>query len=159
MLKTAQILHEGHRRDVWGAGATAGSAFASALRQIAVWYAAFNLAFEFLDGNPRGSPMFSLNIFTNIVFSTGASELWRTRRTREDCGGLLFSFVLLGSAVNSFYPYNMWKMVAPELYDSFWWRISGVVTVAINLANIAWVYSLPSEVPVKNLKKVNGKSR
>lgn len=129
----------------------------SAARQIAVWYAGFNLAFEFLDGNPWGSPMFSWNIFTNIVFSAGVSELWRTRRTREDCGGLLFVCVQLCSAINSFYPYNMWKLVAPGLYDSNWYRISGLVTVAINLVNVAWVYSLPNEKPDKS-KANKGKS-
>lgn len=121
-----------------------------------MWYAIFNLAFEFLDGNQEGSPMFSCNIFTNIVFCAGVSELWRTRKTREDCGGMPFACVSFCTVVNSFYPYNMWRMVAPGLYDSYWYRMTGMVTIAISMANVAWVYSLPHEVPRK--EKANGKS-
>lgn len=93
--------------------------------------------------------MFSCGIFTNIVLNAGVSEHWRTRKTREDCGGLLFVLAQFCSAANSFYPYNMWKLISPDLYDSFWYHACGVVTLGITLINFAYVYSLPNAASKK----------
>lgn len=151
------VTNEAHRRDIWGGSTTLSQAAGSALRQVVMWYAVVNLLLKFFE---KGEPMFDIFVFTNIVWVLGPSEAWRTRPSREWCGGIRFQVISIITIANTFAPWNMWALARPDLYDVSWFHITGGVCVAISLANFFWVLSLPEREPehAKLSERVNGKA-
>lgn len=152
------ITNDALRQEVWGPYRPRNStpvskrdALLSALKQAAGFIAIFNYIYERFDAT--GAPQFDWFILSIVLDSWGSIQLWRTRATREHCN-LTRAKWLVVEAVWTFLPWNMWWVAFPDLYDTFWFRAMGLVTVGCSIANLKVLLDLPEAEEKEEKNKV-----
>lgn len=88
--------------------------------------------------------MYDWFILSIVADTWGPVQLWRTQKWREDCGPAR-AVVMIVNAIVAFQPWNMWAMAFPDLYDTFWYKAMGVLTIAIAIVHLKIVMDMPSE--------------
>lgn len=122
------------RREIWGdyfgEDVTAGQALFNVIVQLAGFYAIVNLLIVYM-GEGSVLQWFAL---TNVVMAAGPGILWARRRSR-DGSSLGLAIVIVAGTVNTFLPVGMFVQAMPEVFDTAWFYLSGVVFTAIAVLN------------------------
>jgi hypothetical protein len=132
------------RREIFsryfGEHVTSQQAIIAIVVQILAFYAVVNLLVRFM-----GSGSFlQTAALTNIVMAFGPGLLWLQRGTR-DGNGLGIALVVLLGTINTFMPSGMWVKAMPEIFDTPWYYITGLVFTGIAAAAVVMVARFPAK--------------
>jgi len=140
------------RVEIWGPyfgeGVTARQALLNVALQTAGFYAIVNLLIVYM-GEGSVLQWFAL---TNMVMAAGPGVLWARRGSREGASVGLGIVILLGT-INTFLPVGMFVVAMPEVFDTGWFYIAGVVFTVIAATNLYRLTAYPAKVPVEGGKK------
>lgn len=116
------------------------AAVLSIVEQILAFYCVINLLIEFMGSDP----LMEIFLLTNVLIATGPGELWRRKKDRRGLSVGLATVIVVGT-INSFQPWSMWVLSMPEVFDTKWYYLSGVVCTGISVRNLMSVCALPEK--------------
>ncbi|MGY4101859.1 hypothetical protein ACW2Q0_20235 [Nocardia sp. R16R-3T] len=132
----------------FGENVSARTAIAVIVAQILVFYGVVNLLIQFMG---EGS-FFQWTVLTNMVMAAGPGLLW-LRRGSRDGGGMGIALVILGGTVNTFLPTSMFVLALPEVFDTAWFYLTGVIFSGLALFYVWTVARYPAKARVAGEKR------
>lgn len=123
------------RSEIWaqyyGADMSVRSALFNVLAQVAAFLTIVNLLIVYMGA---GSVLqwFAL---TNIVMAAGPGVLW-LRRGSRDGASVGLAIVILAGTINTFLPVGMFVTALPDVFDTPWFYLAGIVFTGIAMSNL-----------------------
>lgn len=135
------------RQEIWGGyfgdDVTARQAVGNILVQLAVFYGVINLLIVFMG---EGCVLQSFAL-TGVVIAIAPLMPLLRRGSRDGCSIGLAIVTLAGTVLN-FLPVGMFVTALPEVFNTPWFYITGVVVSGIAAWNVIAVASMPKKVPL-----------
>lgn len=131
-----------------GAGVTPKAALVAIVVQVVAFYALVNLLIAFMGA---GS-FLQWAALTNVVMAVGPALLSLRRRSRTG-GGLGVACVILLGTVNTFLPTGMFVLALPQVFDTTWFYVAGVVFSAVAAAHVVMVARYPAKERVPGQRR------
>lgn len=120
--------------------------------QLGAFYALVNILIGFMG---QGSIM-QWFLFTNMLIAAAPGVVWMKRGaqngTRYGTSMGLAIVILLGT-INTFHPWSMWVLSLPEVFNTPWYYITGVIFIAIAAYNLYRVSRLPAKTPTEEIPR------
>ena len=134
------------RQHVFGAffpgKVTLGDALLSVALQVAAFYCVVNILIGFMGA---GS-ILQWFLFTNMLIAAVPGVLWmqRGRKYKNREGASMgLAILILVATINTFLPCSMWVLAMPQVFDTPWYYITGVVFTAIAAYHVYALAQLP----------------
>ncbi|MEV7769881.1 hypothetical protein [Microbacterium sp. NPDC086615] len=130
------------RVEIWGPyfgdRVTIRQAVLNLLVQLAGFYAVVNLLIVFM-GEGSVLQWFAL---TNVVMAAGPGVLWARRGSRDGTSVGLGIVIVFGT-INTFLPTGMFVLALPEVFNTPWFYLTGVVFTFIAIGNLVRLLRYP----------------
>jgi FtsH-binding integral membrane protein len=127
-------------------------AVVNVLIQLAIFYCLINILIQFMV---EGS-ILQWFLFTNMVMAAGPGILWMKRGkmsgSREGAS-IGLALLIVAATVNTFHPVSMWVLAMPEVFNTPWYYISGVVFTFVAAFNAYQLAKLPPKNQVSQQKR------
>ena len=87
-------------------------------------------------------------LFTNMLIASAPGVLWMKRGAQENTrrgSAMGLAVLILVATVNTFLPVSMWVQALPEVFNTPWYYITGIVFTAIAAFNLYNLAKLPAK--------------
>lgn len=138
--------------EVFSRPVTLGNALLSVGLQLAAFYCLINILIGFMG---QGS-ILQWFLFTNMLIAAAPGVLWMKRGRRDNSRtgtSMGLAIVILIATINTFLPTSMWVQAMPEIFDTPWYYVSGVVFTAISAFHVYTLAKLPPKPLVRGQKR------
>lgn len=146
------VRFNGYRQEqfglYFGEGVTKQQAIMVIIGQICAFYTLVNVTHYFIG---IGAYMMTA-ILTQYVMALGPGILWMRRKSRLG-GGMGIALAIIASTVISFQPWSMWVIAMPDVFNTAWFYLMGLVCLVVSVSYAVMVSHFPAKVPTTDGKK------
>jgi hypothetical protein len=134
------------RQEIWGDYYRGEVSVRQAVLNVTLQVAAFYTLVNILIGFMGAGSIMQWFLFTNMLIASAPGVLWMRRGARENSRrgtSMGLAILILIATVNTFLPTSMWVLAMPEMFDTPWYYVTGVVFTAIAVFNLYHLSKLP----------------
>jgi len=144
------------RVEIWGEYYGDDVSLRQALINVGLQLAAFYCLLNILIGFMGPGSILQWFLFTNMLIASAPGVLWmkRGRKTNSREGASMgLAVLILVATINTFLPTSMWVLAMPEVFNTPWYYITGVVFTVLAAFNLYNLAKLPPKKAVPGQKR------